>query len=791
MKNRFRRVCAGFSWLGLATLALATHAVADDAAAGAFNFAFVPFTDATVRSGNLAVQQFGLGNAANEVAVTLDGASPGITVIGPDTNRGDYAIYFGASAAGNVESGTLIAAVRENGRDHGQGQGVQYGTVAIEVSGRRNYYLALSEFPSGTEYNANVAVAHFPYTHFTAGFARNSVNNGPITQLYSSPDVVLGDNFVTLYPGVYGLALAGIDSRSDGVLLTVGGRNDDNFGKSRPLDDGSGFLIGVSDNGRDGAVFEPDGVSFVFLRKGASDLVFGRVLSDGSAPVSQGEFELRKTGTGEYHLRIAGASPDSGTLLVSAEGFDLLNQDNAVSYQADGDGWTIQTRDTTSRLLQDAGAAVFPTGFDALPDLPPVAPPHPANAFRDTMRIWQDASIEHTLVVAHRAGYYEHGVTRWPENSVSAIEHAIELGVNMVEIDVWKTADGHYVVIHDETVDRTTNGTGRVRDLTLAQIKALRLVIEDSGEVTSETVPTLAEALALTRDRIMVNLDVKLPIADFIAILNVAREQGVDHQVVIKSSVETPEQIAAVQSTLAALPYAVDFMPIMRDNAVNDPAFIRTVFEAFAPQAMEVIVRPGADDLVADGGFMFSPAVRALAAEFDVRLWINSLYSGFVHGGDLNGLRNDFLALIGYPDEVFDFWVGQGASVIQTDESRLAIGSLQRVGARPRLVLGTAGNDRLVGSDADEVILPLAGRMDVMSGGGGADVFKFGPELANGVRETRYVTDFEPGIDRIDLGGATVHAHQLYGDRVVLHVGADRDVITVSGATSIEQLRLR
>lgn len=764
---------------------------AETSASGAFNFVYVPFNDPAVLAGNLAVRQNGTGNAARDVTVSVAGGSPDLHVIAAETNRGDYAVRLGDSFADDVASGALIGSIRNNGRDHGQGQGVQYGSVGVEVSARGNFYLALSAFPSGDEYNADVALAHFPYSRFTAGYARNAVNNGPLTQLQSSPDVALGSNLTTLASGVYSLKLAGVNALSDGVLVTVGGRNDDNISVSRPYDDGSGFLIGVRDNGNDGARFEPDGFAFVFLRKGDNHLVFGRAMSDGSIGVSNGNFELRKTDVGTYRLTIPGADPTRGTLLVSSEGFDLRNQDNFVSYEADGNGWTIQTRDMTSTLLQDAGEKVFPTSLTTLPPLPQVDRSR-TPSFEAMLHSFRDATVPYTLVAAHRAGYFENGATRWPENSLAAIAHAIELGVDMVELDIWKTADGQYVLMHDETVDRTTNGSGRVADLTLAQIKALNLVVEDTREVTAEKVPTLAEALQATRGRILVNFDVKLPITDFAAILNQARGLGVEDQVVIKSAVDTPQQIEQVRATLAALPFAVEFMPIMRDNAVRDIGFVRTVFEAFRPNALEVIVRPGPDDIVSDGGFMFSEPMRALAAEYDVRLWINTLYSGpYTHGGDLNGLRNDYLALVSDPVAVFGFWANQGAGMIQTDESQLAIATLQAVGARPKVVLGGDRNGALHGTAGADVLVSTSSHNGVMKGGGGADVFKFGPEFSNGVQESRQISDYQPGVDMIDLGGASVVQYRENGNTVVLYVGDDLDVIRVVGARSIRDVRIR
>ena len=97
--------------------------------------------------------------------------------------------------------------------------------------------------------------------------------------------------------------------------------------------------------------------------------------------------------------------------------------------------------------------------------------------------------LPHTpQLIAHRGGRAHN-----PENTLAAFRHAIDLEVDWLEFDVQVTKDGTLVVIHDETVDRTTNGTGRVADLTLEQIRAL-----DAGN--GEKVPTFDEVLTLAKE---------------------------------------------------------------------------------------------------------------------------------------------------------------------------------------------------------------------------------------------------------------------------------------------------
>lgn len=107
------------------------------------------------------------------------------------------------------------------------------------------------------------------------------------------------------------------------------------------------------------------------------------------------------------------------------------------------------------------------------------------------------------VVVAHRGG----GAPA-PENSLAAIEAGIASRADVIEIDVRMSSDGELVVCHDATVDRTTNGTGRVADMTFEDLRRLRLVTAD-GIVTDESVPSLGDVLALVDGRCSLLIEVK------------------------------------------------------------------------------------------------------------------------------------------------------------------------------------------------------------------------------------------------------------------------------------------
>lgn len=96
-----------------------------------------------------------------------------------------------------------------------------------------------------------------------------------------------------------------------------------------------------------------------------------------------------------------------------------------------------------------------------------------------------------------------------PENTIPAFQAAIEAGAHMIEFDVWLTKDGKMVVIHDPTVDRTTNGKGKIADLLFEEIKALDAGSWKSPEFKGVSVPSLEEVLTIMPKNIWLNIHLK------------------------------------------------------------------------------------------------------------------------------------------------------------------------------------------------------------------------------------------------------------------------------------------
>lgn len=130
------------------------------------------------------------------------------------------------------------------------------------------------------------------------------------------------------------------------------------------------------------------------------------------------------------------------------------------------------------------------------------------------------------LVTAHRAAHLDH-----PENSIAAIRSAIEMGADIVEIDVRSTKDSVLVLMHDKTILRTTGDSGLVSDFTYAELRGKRLL--QNGKRTSETIPTLKEALETAKGHIMVDIDFKLDsVSQAMSIYKLIEETGTEDQVI-------------------------------------------------------------------------------------------------------------------------------------------------------------------------------------------------------------------------------------------------------------------
>lgn len=149
----------------------------------------------------------------------------------------------------------------------------------------------------------------------------------------------------------------------------------------------------------------------------------------------------------------------------------------------------------------------------------------------------------------------------FPENTLAAFANSVELGVDVIEIDLRGTADGEVVILHDETVDRTTDGTGDVTELTLEEVKQLDAGSWFSPEFAGETIPTYDEVLELVDGTgVKLLLDVKLSeVLDKERVVRLTESYGAQLDVIVGvRSVEDLREFRALNPNMRTLGFIAE-----------------------------------------------------------------------------------------------------------------------------------------------------------------------------------------------------------------------------------------
>ncbi|MEQ9886131.1 glycerophosphodiester phosphodiesterase family protein [Pectobacterium zantedeschiae] len=254
------------------------------------------------------------------------------------------------------------------------------------------------------------------------------------------------------------------------------------------------------------------------------------------------------------------------------------------------------------------------------------------------------------LTVAHRGIW-----ASAPENSLAALREAIRQGVDIVEIDAQLTADSHVVVIHDDTLDRTSDMSGSVGKMTLAEIRQARLRGSDGGSawpLSHEKVPLLYEVLEEARGRIVINVDVKHE-HEFGVIARDIRDKGLSAGVIMKSPVNL--DTACFPITSPAQDTQIPYMPLIHLQRGKTIDILRQV-----------------DDFgvaIVEANFDHIDTVLETYAEFQrlgVRIWVNTLdCSHSLNYSDTRALAD--------PDAVWGALIRAGVGAIQVDHAAALI----------------------------------------------------------------------------------------------------------------------
>ena len=269
--------------------------------------------------------------------------------------------------------------------------------------------------------------------------------------------------------------------------------------------------------------------------------------------------------------------------------------------------------------------------------------------------LWASNDRSHVFIASHRMDWRRH-----PENSLSALEGAIAAGAEILEVDVKRTKDGVFVVSHDKTVNRCTDGSGRIGDMTLAEIRALRLRMGQGGagaELTNERMPTLAEVLRAAKGRALVNLD-QSQRQDLRALIDLVVREGCLAETIFKGNFEPEAMRRLVGETYWRwlCEGKICYMPVTKVAREDDVARKR------AWEASEAA--PRAHELVLGAQGCEAPLLTETFLRPDApRLWINTLWDSLARG------HTDDRSLT-RPEDGWGWAVDQGASVIQTDRPR-------------------------------------------------------------------------------------------------------------------------
>ncbi len=248
------------------------------------------------------------------------------------------------------------------------------------------------------------------------------------------------------------------------------------------------------------------------------------------------------------------------------------------------------------------------------------------------------------LVAAHRGDWRNH-----PENSLRAFLSAAQMGVDIIELDLSLTKDSVVVIMHDVTIDRTTDGKGKPSDYTLAELKKLHLK-NGLGRLTNNTIPTLTEVMqALKGRKVVVNLDKSYPY--FLQAYQVLAATKTLKQAIFKADVS----YQTLKNTYPTIVDSIIYMPVANLDKPNAKAIITDYLANMKPYAFELIFAKDTSAILANNRFITAKS----------KIWINSLWASLNAGHD-----DDLAVEQNNTKDSWDWLIQHGATMLQTDRPK-------------------------------------------------------------------------------------------------------------------------
>lgn len=269
-----------------------------------------------------------------------------------------------------------------------------------------------------------------------------------------------------------------------------------------------------------------------------------------------------------------------------------------------------------------------------------------------------DPKSDYIVVASHRGDW-----RNYPENSIPAIESVIRMGVDIMELDVKMTKDSVLILMHDKTIDRMTNGKGRVCDITYDSLMTFNMRRAHNIVTDTLKVPTLREALLCCKDRILVNVDHAYPYYE--QIVKLTEELGVAGQVLMKSK----SSIDKVNEDTQKYGSRMLYMPVVDVNKPKGKKLFAEYLEkGVVPMAFELCWQYPGEEI--------NECVKQVH-QMGSKIWVNTIWASLC-----GGLGNDDDAALAAknPADVYGQYIDMGVSMIQTDRPEMLLNYLRSIG---------------------------------------------------------------------------------------------------------------
>ena len=247
---------------------------------------------------------------------------------------------------------------------------------------------------------------------------------------------------------------------------------------------------------------------------------------------------------------------------------------------------------------------------------------------------------KHVMIFAHRGNWRNSA-----ENSILAFQDCINEGLDGIEVDLQMTKDSVLIIMHDETLDRTTTGSGKVSDYTIDELRKLRL-LTPIGVKTRQTIPTFEQVLLLAKDKILIQVDKWKAYGQQVA--DLAKKYNCERQIILRTtdnSKTTKQKYGNLLDNLIVMPVLV-----CKGGKVDEENLQDFIKNYSSPVMSFSFIR---EDY---------PILRKIKnlQEMGYRIWFNSLWDTFNAGHD------DELAVTD-PDNSYGWLINHGANIIFSD----------------------------------------------------------------------------------------------------------------------------